>query len=658
MKDKITGNVRIGCFGGFWGDSMTLAVAQFLTSPEADSIDYLVSDYLAEVTMCILAKKKAKPTAKMGEGGFVEDFVNGVWKPFGKMIMAKGIKVVVNAGGMNPKALKDFIDATSADWPQEAKPTVAAVLGDDISGSLEALARDGAFSDFAVDGNDKTVDEPLPNFLAGTKKKMLSSNAYLGSSGIVRALQEGAHVVVTGRVVDSAMVLGPLVFEHGWDPARDFDKLARGTIAGHCIECGAQCCGGNFTDWELGLQGGLSSSKLFENVGFPLVDVQRDGIFEVFKPSRTGGIVSTLSVSEQLLYEIGDPAAYIVPDVACDVRQMRLTQVGKDRVRVDGVVGNPSSGKLKVTATFSDGWIGTISFVVVGRDARLKAAAISKSIVGRAEKQLTRMGAEAFSAVRIEYFGSNELYKTKFTEAREVVVRLTAHHKTNPKSFGLLAMHVPSASTGMSPGLFSLSASRSAPSEAVRLVSALVLAEKVPTKVIIGPSGSCKEITLATVVTPASAPVSRSIVAIEPPTGPSKEMEELVEAPLIVVACCRSGDKGNAANVAVASRKPKYFAAIKAQVTSEAVRAELAPWFDDASNPGTVTRFELPGIHALNFVCTNVLGGGGLMSLKGDKQAKTMGSILLDFTVKMPKKWVDEYETEVNAVKKSKRSKL
>ena len=277
-------HVRIGGASAFYGDSQ-LSARQLV---DKGDIDYLVFDYLAEVTMAILARAKMKNP----ELGYAVDFVSVAMRDVLPDCAKRGIKVVANAGGINVPACVTALQELCAELQLDLK--IAGVYGDDLHARLDELDTSKML--------EAQSGEPLPNALA-------SINAYFGAAPIADALAAGADIVVTGRVVDSAVVLGPLMFEHGW--ARDdYDLLAQGSLVGHIIECGAQCTGGNYTDWQ--------SVPNFDDIGYPVAQVSADGAFTVELPRDTGGLVTVGSVAEQLVYEIGDPSNYLLPDVACD----------------------------------------------------------------------------------------------------------------------------------------------------------------------------------------------------------------------------------------------------------------------------------------------------------------------------------------------------
>lgn len=355
--------IRIGCYLGFWGDSNTGAFQLV----KHGNIDYLVGDYLAEVTMGLLARMKKQGGARggMGDGGFVSEFVYSVWKPLMKEIIQKNIKVIVNAGGMNPMACKEAIEQITKEAGLEIK--VGCVIGDDLMEEKEKLKSEGKLQSFSVEESEEPT---LPD-----DKLCLSFNAYLGAFPIVNALKKGAQVIVTGRCVDSALILAPLIYEFGWK-ATDYDLLASGSLGGHILECGCQCCGGNFTDWELSYH---SPHGGWENSGFPIIEFYNDGKMIVTKPDRTGGLVSWATVAEQIVYEIHNPGEYILPDVILDFRDVVLQENygGPNRVLVTGAKGRPPTPFYKISSTYFDGYWISAELVITGFDAKRKVSSLN-----------------------------------------------------------------------------------------------------------------------------------------------------------------------------------------------------------------------------------------------------------------------------------------
>jgi len=327
--------VRIGSASGFWGDT-AMAAPQLVRGGD---IRYLVFDYLAEVTMSILAGQRAKDPG----AGYATDFVQITMKSLLPELVKKGIRVVANAGGVNPLACRDALARVAEELGLPLR--IGVVLGDDLSARADAFRAQGVVEMYS--------GAPFPQSLA-------SVNAYLGALPIARALDAGCDVVITGRCVDSAVTLGVLIHEFQWSD-RDYDRLAQGTLAGHLVECGAQCTGGLFTDW--------ASVPDWENIGFPIVEASADGTFVITKPPGTGGLVTVQTVAEQLLYEIGDPRAYLVPDVTCDFTAVRFEQDGEHRVRVSGATGRAPTASYKVSATFVDGFRNTAVLVIGGEEA-------------------------------------------------------------------------------------------------------------------------------------------------------------------------------------------------------------------------------------------------------------------------------------------------
>ncbi|MEZ6004118.1 MAG: acyclic terpene utilization AtuA family protein [Planctomycetota bacterium] len=336
--------VRVANGQGFWGDSILGAVRLTQEGP----LDYLTLDYLAEVTMSIMQKLRSRDP-KMG---YATDFVALIDR-IAPALRDKGIKVIANAGGVNPHACKDAVLAVLRKHGIEGMG-VAVVEGDDILGRIDELMGAGeAFTN---------MDTGAP--LSQVRDKVTSANAYLGAFPIAEALDKGAQIVITGRGTDPGLVLGPMIHEFGWQPG-DWDRLAAGTVAGHIVECGVQCTGGNFTDWR--------TIPDMAMIGYPIIEAHADGSFVITKHEGTGGRVDRSTVTHQLAYEMGDPARYITPDVVADFTSFTLTEVGPDRVEVRGVKGLPATETYKVSMSFEDGWKSVGQLTVSGPDALAKA---------------------------------------------------------------------------------------------------------------------------------------------------------------------------------------------------------------------------------------------------------------------------------------------
>ncbi len=584
--------VKIGCASGFWGDTNTAA---FQLVHLAD-INYLVFDYLSEITMSIMAK------AKMVEPkhGYALDFVSRVMAPLLKKIAEKKIKVISNAGGVNPLACRDALQKIIKEYGLELK--VAVVLGDDLLPQHEHLKQQNIREMFS--------GEALPEQVA-------SSNAYLGAVAIRDALDLGADIVITGRVVDSAVVLAPLVHEYQWS-LDDYDKLAQGSLAGHVIECGAQCTGGNFTDWQL-VQG-------FDNMGFPVVEVSGDGSFVVTKPQGTGGLVSTATVAEQIVYEIGNPQAYLLPDVIADFSQVHLEQVGEHRVRVTGAKGQAPTTQYKVSATYPDGYRVLVSFLIAGREAPQKAQVIADAILTKCERVLAMRSVPPFSEKSVEILGIESTYgeHARALNSREVVIKIAVKHMFKEACM-FFASEIAQASTGMAPALAGIVGGRPKVSPVIKLFSFLI--DKNQVSVEIDFEGKRYPVEIPQGVSTEQLP---NLKAGENAIYQGDE----IEVPLIEIAHARSGDKGNHSNIGVIARKAEYLPWIRAALTEEAVASYMQHVLD--AEKGRVIRYELPGLNALNFMLENALGGGGVASLRIDPQGKAFAQQLLDMPVKVP----------------------
>ncbi|XP_064417906.1 uncharacterized protein LOC102362635 isoform X2 [Latimeria chalumnae] len=568
--------VRIGCASGFWGDTTT-SVPQLVYGGK---LDFLVFDYLSEITMSLLTAAKARSPSL----GYAPDFVQVALAPFINDIHKQGIRVVSNAGGVNPHACAAAIEEVVRKANLDL--TIAVVVGDDLMGVKESLKRTGM--------TDMDSGRPFP-------ESVNSMNAYLGARPISRALDLGADIVVTGRCVDSGVVLGPLIHKFGWE-ADEYDQLAAGSLAGHLIECGAQCTGGIFTDWH--------QVPDWDNMGFPVIECSSDGSFVLTKPPKSGGLVSFGTVAEQLVYEIGDPCRYLLPDVTCDFSHVTITEipgVEGGAVKVQGAKGLPPSPHYKVCATYLDGFRATAVCPIGGPRAVQKGRRTAESILKRTRRIFKLLGLEDFTAVNVQVLGSEDTYGIHAKErldddVREAVIWLAVHH-SQKRALEIFSREVAPAGTGMAPGLTGIVGGR--PKVSPVLKPFFFLYPKEDVKIDIFINGLHKE-TLKE-------------------CSPSMNVEEI--SPDLMKM--ENDLKG------VVARHPLYYPYIKRSLTAEAVEEYFQHLLHkEKPDINNVTRYELPGIHGLNFVLRNSLGGGGIASLRSDPQGKAFGQMLLDFRVK------------------------
>ena len=586
-QDKV---IRIGGASAFLMDS-ALAVPQLLRGGE---LHYLIFDYLAEGSMGLLGRMQAADP----KGGYGTDFLNVHVGPHLREIARQGVKVIANAGGLNPRGLAAATEAMIRDAGLALQ--VACVDGDDVRSQVGALRAGGC--------RDMFTGAALAD------QKIISANVYLGAFPIAAALARGADIVITGRVVDSALALGPLIHEFGWE-AHDYERLAAGTLAGHLLECGAQVTGGTFTDWR--------SVPAWENIGFPIGECHADGSLVISKPAGSGGLVSIGTVAEQLLYEVSDPADYIVTDVRCDFSHVQLEQIGPDRVRVSGARGRPPTPTYKVCITYEDGWRAIAYQPLIGEEAAAKAERQAAALFARTRLLLRARDLEDFTATACLVIGAERSFGAHAEPGggREVIAKLVADH---PHKLGaeLFAREQWTAISGMSPGTSINLATHVLPVTGLFLCL-MPKGEVTPRLTVGGVTQELPDIPGTSAAAP-SAPAAPAVAS--PPDAVSVELGRL--------AWARSGDKGHLFNVAVIARQPQYLPWLRAALTPAAV----GEWYRHlrAAGPPRVDRFEVPGFHALNLVVHDALEGGINASTQLDPAAKGMAQMLLRFPVPVP----------------------
>lgn len=446
--------VKIANGQGFWGDSILGPVRLMREGP----LDYLTLDYLAEVTLSIMQKLRERDPSK----GFAVDFVRLIDRVAVDLVK-KDVKVIANAGGVNPHACKDaLIEVLARHGLGGTK--IAVVEGDDILDRLDELMAKGE------EFRNMDTGEPLSN----VRDRVTSANVYLGAFPIAEALGEGARIVLTGRGTDPGLVLGPLIHEFGWG-VKDEALLAAGTVAGHIVECGAQCTGGNYTDWR--------KIPNLAMVGYPIIEANEDGTFHVTKHAGTGGLVTRDTVRHQLVYEMGDPDRYLTPDCIANFASVRLHDEGNDRVRVDGIEGSAATDTYKVSLSYHDGWKATGQLTISGPDA-LEKARLCADIVW---KRLAYDGFEYGPDERMEeYVGSGVCHAGidggETTDPPEVVLRMGVKGPDRKKVDRFGSELVPLVTSGP-PGVTGFAGGRPKASEIIGFWPALVKKERIPTRV-------------------------------------------------------------------------------------------------------------------------------------------------------------------------------
>jgi len=586
--------IRIGNAGGYWGDDLTALKRQLTGGP----LDYITMDFLAEITMSILQRQQKKNP----EQGYAVDFLDQLEECL-PLIVKKKVRVITNAGGINPIGMGRRIVRMAREKGLDLK--VGIVYGDDIVGQLYELT---------AAGERFTNMETGENFFK-VRSRISSANIYLGAEPVVRALESGCHIVVTGRVTDTGITLAPMIHEFGW-AMDDWDRMASGIVAGHLIECGCQASGGNITDWD--------EVKSFDNMGYPIIEMQRSGEFVVTKHKNTGGIVSEKTIKEQLVYEMGDPSNYISPDGIARFDTIRLALEQPDRVRVFGVKGRPEPDHLKVSMSFEDGWKSNGAVLVSGPNVGEKAKIIADIFWNKLNHK--------FEATRTDMIGSGTIWPGHLSpcESNEILLRFSVrdHDAEKVREFGkALSTLILSGPAGMAV----TTGGRPKPSRVIAYWPALMHRSRVKAKVlVVGTDGEedFHEISFPIRV--------RSTLPLETPSvAATKSKKKPIGKPQAVklrrICYARSGDKGDTCNIGVLARTPEIYDWLVDNLTADKVRR-----YFEGITLGKVIRYELDNIHGLNFLLEETLGGGGTKSLMIDPQGKTLAQALLEMTVKVP----------------------
>jgi hypothetical protein len=585
----MTRTIRIGAATAFFNDSR-MGIAQLLTKTTV--LDYIIFDFLSESVMGGLGRGIAE-----GSGaGFAADFIDGYILPHLPMLLGRGIRVIANAGGLDPVACAQALRQAAANAGLNTR--IGVVAGDNLTAQQ---------SDFIGPETADMFDGASIRDTVARADRINSLVAYTGAFPIAAALSAGAQIVITGRAVDSALALGALIYEFGWGPD-DFDLLAAGTLVGHLLECSAQVTGGTFTDWH--------DVPDWAGIGMPIGECQADGTLILTKPPETGGLVSVGTVSEQLLYEVSDPQRYIVADVVCDFTDVRLERVGPDRVAVTGARGLGRTDTFKASLTYDAGWRATALIPIIGLESGVKARRVGTEILARTETILRQSRLPPLLKTDCDVIGGTGERSTT------ALCRLVADH---PDRAGaqVLVREQGSAISHMSVGIcLGLGAT-------VRPVQGIA-------GFLIPKSAVAQTVTVGEQPVAFSAPVDAKDSGHEAALPAFPRLPEDIIAdrtvPLIRLAWARSGDKGNMFNVAVIARAPEYLPYIAAALTPERVGAHYGAVLG-RDKPFAVDAFSVPGLSALNFVVRDSMDGGVLANMSLDPVAKGMAQLLLDVPV-------------------------
>ena len=582
--------LRIGNAQAFWGDSSSAAAEMLALEP---GLDYLTLDFLAEVSMSLLAKERERdPSA-----GYPRDFVEVVrslapyWAGGGRC------RLIANAGGLNPSACAVACAQALAEAGCRSLK-IAVVSGDDVLSLLQHETHDEERVLF------EHLDTKAP--LAGIRDRLVTANAYVGAAPIVQALKQGAEIVITGRVADPSLTVAPCLFHFGWSD-HDWDRVAGATIAGHLIECGTQVTGGISTDW-------LEIPDP-SHIGFPIVEVSDDGSCVVTKPRGTGGCVTAATVKEQLVYEIGDPGHYLSPDVTASFLSLHVEDQGGNRVRVSGARGQPPPPTLKVSATYRDGYRAAGSLTIYGRDAVAKARRCGEIVLQRLREAGHVLGESVVECLSTGACVEGLLPDPIAAYHLETVLRIAVEAESKAAVEQFTRELMPLITAGP-PGTTGYAEGRPRVHPVLRYWPCLIDRSRVVPRVEYVDTVGSRESGVG------GREPEKRVRDAGPSRHPPSAIRHKPSLPTLRdIAHARSGDKGIHSNIGVLARREEDYAYLQSWLTAERVAAYFQPLGVEG-----VDRYELPNLHGLNFILRGVLRN----SLRTDAQGKVLGQALLE----------------------------
>ncbi len=587
--------VQIGNASGFWGDDPYALQRQL----KERQLDYVTADYLAEVSMSILRKQQNRNP----ELGYVADFLEHIELAIEEFRHSQ-TKIVTNAGGNNPVDCAIHLQKFLTE--KGIRKKVVVITGDNLLERVDDILEKGVSFNNLEDGRE----------FSEVSSGIQSLNVYTGSQPIVEALRNGADVVIAGRISDSAMTIGPLVYEFDWS-WNDWDKLSAAMIAGHIIECGSQATGGNFSDWR--------DIENWEEMAFPIIEMEETGDFIVTKQGHNGGLVNEFTVKEQLVYEIADPEFYYGPDVIADITSISVKEIGEGRVKVSSAKGKPAPPTWKVSMAYIDGFKASGSLIISGPDA-LKKARLTDEIFRK------RLGIE-FEKFTTNFIGYNACHKqlAKKIEPNEILIQFNVfdHDRKKVDKFAkMLSSLILSVPQGIA-----VTGGRPKIQEVMRYWPALVPRELIFAEIVevnsIGETDKLGEIFPETQKEFSES--EKEHADLKTGKTSTSVWHQPVKAKLQSICLARSGDKGNMVNIGVLARSTEIYPFLKTELTANKVKK----WFESLCE-GEVKRYELDNLNALNFTLSKALDGGGTYSGRIDPQGKTFAAALLNIEMEIP----------------------